>query len=114
MALSTMADYSFGGTDEENAELKKLNAEVVCSLIPFCSLVIYRRDILTDLHSSRIQTASRIGRSLSVPQKGWKVALIATQVHSLLSLPETYTTDSSPSFRCSLVIGRNMPTWSFR
>ena len=25
-----MADYQFGGTDEENAELKKLNAEVVC------------------------------------------------------------------------------------
>lgn len=25
-----MADYSFGGSDEENAELKKLNAEVVC------------------------------------------------------------------------------------
>ena len=24
-----MADYSFGGTDEENAELKKLNADVV-------------------------------------------------------------------------------------
>ena len=24
-----MADYTFGGTDEENAELKKLNAEVV-------------------------------------------------------------------------------------
>ena len=24
-----MADYSFGGTDEENAELKKLNGEVV-------------------------------------------------------------------------------------
>ena len=30
MLLSTMADYSFGGTDEENAELKKLNVEVVC------------------------------------------------------------------------------------
>ena len=27
---SVMADYSFGGSDEENAELKKLNAEVVC------------------------------------------------------------------------------------
>jgi len=27
-----MADFSFGGTDEENAELKKLNAEVVCPL----------------------------------------------------------------------------------
>jgi hypothetical protein len=26
-----MADFSFGGTDEENAELKKLNAEVVMS-----------------------------------------------------------------------------------
>ena len=25
-----MGDYSFGGSDEENAELKKLNAEVVC------------------------------------------------------------------------------------
>jgi len=24
-----MADYNFGGNDEENAELKKLNAEVV-------------------------------------------------------------------------------------
>lgn len=29
-----MADYSFGGTDEENAELKKLNAEVVSSPAP--------------------------------------------------------------------------------
>lgn len=28
-----MADYSFGGTDEENAELKKLNAEVVCLML---------------------------------------------------------------------------------
>ena len=24
-----MADFTFGGTDEENAELRKLNAEVV-------------------------------------------------------------------------------------
>ena len=27
-----MGDYNFGGSDEENAELKKLNAEVVCEL----------------------------------------------------------------------------------
>lgn len=27
-----MADINFGGTDEENAELKKLNAEVVSFL----------------------------------------------------------------------------------
>ena len=30
-----MADYQFGGTDEENAELKKLNAEVVCLTYAF-------------------------------------------------------------------------------
>lgn len=29
VGFGKMADYSFGGTDEENAELKKLNAEVV-------------------------------------------------------------------------------------
>lgn len=29
LLVLAMADYSFGGTDEENAELKKLNAEVV-------------------------------------------------------------------------------------
>ena len=28
-----MGDYSFGGSDEENAELKKLNAEVVCRFL---------------------------------------------------------------------------------
>lgn len=27
-----MEDYSFGGTEEENAELKKLKAEVVCEV----------------------------------------------------------------------------------
>jgi len=29
MQAGEMADYSFGGSDEENAELKKLNTEVV-------------------------------------------------------------------------------------
>lgn len=28
-----MADYSFGGSEEENAELRKLNAEVVKSTL---------------------------------------------------------------------------------
>ena len=32
-----MGDYGFGGTEEENAELKKLNAEVVCLIT--CVLV---------------------------------------------------------------------------
>ena len=35
-----MADYSFGGSDEENAELKKLNAEVVRLPILPCSSTI--------------------------------------------------------------------------
>jgi hypothetical protein len=25
-----MADFHYGGTDEESAEIKKLNAEIVC------------------------------------------------------------------------------------
>jgi hypothetical protein len=29
-----MADYAFGGNDDETAELKKLNAEVVCLGFP--------------------------------------------------------------------------------
>lgn len=32
----TMADYSFGGSDEENAELKKLNTEVVGNPLLLC------------------------------------------------------------------------------
>jgi hypothetical protein len=36
-----MADYSFGGTDEENAELKKLNAEVVRATNTGCFLLGY-------------------------------------------------------------------------
>jgi 2-methylisocitrate lyase-like PEP mutase family enzyme len=30
---ATMSDFNFGGTDEESAEIKKLNAEVVRYLI---------------------------------------------------------------------------------
>ena len=35
-----MADYSFGGSDEENAELKKLNAEVVGHSINYALISI--------------------------------------------------------------------------
>ena len=65
-----MADYSFGGTDEENAELKKLNAEVVCLAILFRTYAILESNSLTFHDSSKIRTASRIGKSLSVLQKG--------------------------------------------
>ena len=61
-----MADYSFGGTDEENAELKKLHDEVVSiatSLLPgLPSLMILS-------YSSKILTVSKSGKSLSVLQK---------------------------------------------
>lgn len=30
-----MADYSFGGSEEENAELRKLEAELVSNSLPF-------------------------------------------------------------------------------
>jgi hypothetical protein len=29
--LATMSDFNYGGTEEESAEIKKLNADVVCS-----------------------------------------------------------------------------------
>ena len=35
-----MADYSFGGSDEENAELKKLNADVVRPYLLIPSVMI--------------------------------------------------------------------------
>lgn len=49
-----MADYSFGGTDEENAELKKLNAEVVSlprSAAPLNSLQVLMSWQLEDTDS---------------------------------------------------------------
>ena len=55
-----MADYSFGGTEEENAELKKLNAEVVRSNL-YLSFAQMTTDTVT--HSSTIQIASRTGRN---------------------------------------------------
>ena len=60
-----MADYSFGGTDEENAELKKLNAEVVRQ-------AHVTTDSLAYGHSSTTQIASSIGKSSSAPQNHWK------------------------------------------
>lgn len=39
-----MADYSFGGTDEENAELKKLNVEVV-SLQRDCRIFLQSHEL---------------------------------------------------------------------
>lgn len=42
-----MADFIFGGTEEENAELKKLHAEVVSGLPLTCAL--YVANIHTDI-----------------------------------------------------------------
>lgn len=70
-----MGDYSnYGGSDEENAEIRKLNAEVVspvqhlaqCLHLPVCL-----RSRLTSIHHSRrpILTTSNTGRSSSKPAK---------------------------------------------
>ena len=42
-----MADYGFGGSDEENAELKKLNTEVV-RILKRSSLIL-RFELMTDI-----------------------------------------------------------------
>jgi hypothetical protein len=65
-----MADYSFGGTEEENAELKKLNAEVVC----VAHSQFENKLISYSPKSLRIQTASRTGKSLSELQNPLKAA----------------------------------------
>lgn len=36
-----MSDFNYGGTDEESAEIKKLNAEVVSNLKAFRRIVSY-------------------------------------------------------------------------
>ena len=60
-----MADYSFGGSDEENAELKKLNAEVVC-YHPFNSPFSRDQTLLTHAQNSwRNLIALKIGKNLS-------------------------------------------------
>jgi hypothetical protein len=53
-----MADYSFGGTDEDNAELKKLNQDVV-------RLVLHDpEEKMLNSDSLMILIASRTGKSL--------------------------------------------------
>jgi hypothetical protein len=68
-----MADFHYGGTDEESAEIKKLNAEVV-SRVSFVFQLIVFTVLIIFAHSSRIPTISRIGRSLFALQKPWKAA----------------------------------------
>jgi hypothetical protein len=61
---ATMSDFNYGGTDEESAEIKKLNSEVVSfpssSYVPI--LIVLAR-------SSRIPITLRTGRSSYAPQR---------------------------------------------
>ncbi len=88
MNSGTMADYSFGGTDEENAELKKLNAEVVC-------LNMHLRHILSEfanwLNRMRSPIASIIGRSSSALQNLSRVVSTGTRTPSQSLQLEIYT-----------------------
>lgn len=108
-----MADYSFGGSDEENAELKKLNAEVVCHH-PFNSS--FSRDqtllIIRAPNSWRNLIALKIGKNLSALPNLSRVALTEIRVLNPSLRHETFTTDSLPNFPYSSATGRSMPTWN--
>jgi len=66
-----MSDINYGGTDEESAEIKKLNAEVV-SQSPIVSRPEHTLTI--SAHSSKIPTTLKTGRSLFAPRKVSKAA----------------------------------------
>jgi len=66
-----MSDFNYGGTEEESAEIKKLNAEVVSFLFYTYALAsqycVFNAN--TFCVSSRIPITLRTGRSLSAPQR---------------------------------------------
>ena len=57
---------------------------------------------------------SRLGRNLSVPERRLREASTAIPIPRPSRQHEAFMIDSSPSSRCSLDTGRNMPIWSFR
>lgn len=93
-----MADYSFGGSDEDNAELKKLNAEVVRFPIDLYLIPMQSAKSLISLKSL---TALSTGRSLSAPQNLLRVVSTGTPALSQSSQLETYTIGS---WRSSLTL----------
>ena len=107
-----MADYG-GGSDEENAELKKLNAEVVRRICKIISSVS-SSTLIFPRHSWKIQTASTRGRSSFELPKGSKE--VSTEILVLSpSMPHEMSTIAfSQNFRCSSDTGKSMPTWSSR
>jgi len=61
-----MADYAFGGNDEETAELKKLNAEVVRRCISSTAMTP-----VADRCSSKTAIIMKPGRSWFAPSNPW-------------------------------------------
>jgi hypothetical protein len=103
-----MSEYGFGGSEEENAELNKLNAEVVRSSVK------HGDRYYTDMFRTRLQIpiTLRTGRSSCVVQRGLKVASIATQIPEPLRHVDTSTIDSLQSFHYYSATGRNTQTSS--
>lgn len=62
--LATMSDFNYGGTEEESAEIKKLDAEVVSYSEDICATL----QLLTYHHSLRILITSSTGRNWYAPQ----------------------------------------------
>lgn len=104
-----MAEYNYGGTEEENAELRKLETELV--RYHALNLIAW---VCTDMSIYRptTPTTSRHGRNSFAPQRRWRVESIATPTRKPLQLSEAHTTGFWPSSPCSSVTGRSMPIWS--
>jgi hypothetical protein len=68
-----MSDFNFGGTDEESAEIKKLNVEVVSQLHPPSNLLSLEM-LISCAHSSKTPTTLRIGRNSFAPPRPSKEA----------------------------------------
>jgi len=107
-----MADYTYGGSEEENAELKKLEVDLV--RVTNLVLVIPKHSAPSNTIRDRPMTpiTSRPGKSWFAPERRSKVASTAIPTLKPSQPYEACTIDSSPSSRCSLDIGRNMRIWN--
>lgn len=107
-----MADYSYGGSEEENAELKKLEVDLV--RITNLVVVIPKHSVTSNTIRNRPMTpiTSRPGKNWFAPERPSKEGSTAIPTPKPSQPYEACTIDSSPNSRCSLGTGRNMQIWS--
>ena len=107
-----MADYIYGGSEEENAELKKLEVDLVSETR---TLPCYSRVHSFDFdicYRPMTPITSRPGKNWFVPERRLREASTAIPTPRRSQQRETSLIDSWPSSRCFLDTGRNMPIWN--